>query len=359
MLSEQVRLIDLIDDMCSGKDIFFKSVRFVEDVMTKDVKTLFLDDTVGTCIDFMVENRVRHIPVIDRPTGEEETPYLVGIVSQRDVIRQVSPYLGKIGETNLDSRAARQPLSHIISRNMECVSPETPIPDAIAIMVDNHIDMLSVICDQSLVGIITSTDILKLFVRLDALRQVCQEEKRVKQNSRFIDIISGNSDELMSRLSSVLRTVEDIMTAPAVCLDEEESLTRAMDVMKEGNFRHIPIVGKSKTLVGIISDRDVLYHLPFHSSQLRQEEKKFRSKLFNIVPNEPALKQTVGHIMHCNTVHVPADCDFYAAVKKLYETKISCLPVVDEGKKLLGIVTVTDVMRGLLAIYTLFEKAIV
>ncbi len=41
----------------------------------------------------------------------------------------------------------------------------------------------------------------------------------------------------------------------------------------------------------------------------------------------------------------------------LYEMKISCLPVTDEDKKLVGIVTVTDVMRGLLAAYRLFEKS--
>jgi len=40
----------------------------------------------------------------------------------------------------------------------------------------------------------------------------------------------------------------------------------------------------------------------------------------------------------------------------LHEMKISCVPVVDEDKNLLGIATVTDVMRGLLAAYALFEK---
>jgi CBS domain-containing protein len=40
----------------------------------------------------------------------------------------------------------------------------------------------------------------------------------------------------------------------------------------------------------------------------------------------------------------------------LYEMKISCLPVVDDEKRIVGIFTVTDVMRGLLAVYTLYEK---
>ena len=43
----------------------------------------------------------------------------------------------------------------------------------------------------------------------------------------------------------------------------------------------------------------------------------------------------------------------------LYGKKISCLPVTDEDKRPVGIVTVTDVMRGLQAAYGLYEKSAV
>ena len=125
MANEQIRLIDLIDDMSSGKDVFFRSVRFVKDIMTKEVKSLTLDDTVGTCLKFMKENHLRHVPVVDSATGEEERACLIGIVSQRDVLRQVSPYLGKIGQIDTDLRAIRQPLCQIISRNPNSVLPES------------------------------------------------------------------------------------------------------------------------------------------------------------------------------------------------------------------------------------------
>jgi CBS domain-containing protein len=57
-----------------------------------------------------------------------------------------------------------------------------------------------------------------------------------------------------------------------------------------------------------------------------------------------------------DAAHILPTCSFYKAVKILDEMKISCLPVVDDGKRLLGIVTVTDVMRGLLAAYALTAK---
>ena len=65
----------------------------------------------------------------------------------------------------------------------------------------------------------------------------------------------------------------------------------------------------------------------------------------------------VYRIMNRDVIHVQPDCGFYDVVKMLHEMKISSVPVIDEDNKLLGIATVTDVMRGLLAAYALFEKA--
>ena len=56
MVNRQFRLIDLIDDMCNGKDVFFQLVRDVKDMMTYDVRTLTLDDSIGMCLKIMKEN---------------------------------------------------------------------------------------------------------------------------------------------------------------------------------------------------------------------------------------------------------------------------------------------------------------
>lgn len=357
MPNVQLRLIDLIDDMSHGKDVFFRSVRVVEDIMTQDVKTLLLDDTIGTCLKYMAENNIRHIPVIENPTDEDRNTYLIGIVSQRDLFRQISPYLGKIGQADSDLKATRQPLVQIITRDPKSVSPKTPIADAIALMVNNRIDTLPVLTGQTLLGIITSTDILKLFIRLNAIHQLCCEKEGEKHGKHFVDMLCGNSDNQMFHLSSVLQTIEDIMTVQVVCLDDKQSLSKVIEVMQEGKFRHVPIVGKERNLIGIISDRNVLRHLPFHSSQLISKTKVFRDKLFDVAPNEPVLKQSARNIMTCNPVHILPNCDFHTAVKMLYELKISCLPVVDDKENICGIVTVTDVMRGLLAVYALLDKA--
>ncbi len=356
MTKQQSKLIDMIDDMCEGKDVLFHSVRNVKDIMTYDVKMLTLDDTIGTCLEIMTENKIRHIPVVDIATGKDAKPYFVGIVSQRDVFRQISPYLEKIGKTVSDIKALKQHLVQIVTRKPKCASPETPIQQATTLMVENRVDSVPVLLDNDLVGIVTSTDVLKLFVRLHALGQLCGEKAKTGPKRRFVDLLAGNSENAASALSSVLATVKDIMTEQVVCLEELDNLDKVMKVMQRGKFRHVPVVDKQKKLIGIISDRDVLRLLPYRKVQRRPQSEVFRADLFDVEPNEPVMNQQVYRIMNRNVIHVQPSCDSHDVVKMLYENKISCVPVTDEDKNLLGIATVTDVMRGLLAAYSLFEK---
>jgi len=148
------------------------------------------------------------------------------------------------------------------------------------------------------------------------------------------------------------------MTEQVVCLDEEETVAEAMKIMQAENFMHLPVVGKTEKLVGVIFERDILRHLQYNRRQIQSQTDDSCTDLFNVAPNDPILKQTVRHIMKPNVAHVQLDHDFYGAVKMLYEMKSSCLPVVDDERKVLGLFTVADVMRGLLAVYALSEKSI-
>jgi len=87
MSNDRFRLIDLIDDMLSGKDVFSQFVRTVKDIMPNNVKTLTLDDTVGKALQFMKQSGIRHVCVVDIPLGEEKKPYFVGVISERDIFR--------------------------------------------------------------------------------------------------------------------------------------------------------------------------------------------------------------------------------------------------------------------------------
>jgi CBS domain-containing protein len=359
--NNRIRLIDLIDDMCAGKDVFFRFVRAVKDIMPNNAKTLTLDDTVGKALEFMKQSDIRHVCVVDIPIGEEKKPFFVGVVSERDIFRQIPPNTEKVNGAKTNLKVQRQLLGQVVTRKPKTVSPETSIANMLSIMLDNHVDMVPVLDGDNLVSVVTTSDVMKLIIRFDAIFRLSgmpKETSPVLVKNRSSNQPSARSDNVTSLLATVLQTVKEMMSEQVVCLGTDANLAAAMDAMQKGQFRHLPIVDKKGALVGLISDRDVLRYLPFMGGQRLPGTGEFRSSLFHVDMRDSSLNLPVKSIMTRNVTLVRPDCIFYDAVKMLQELKISCLPVVDEEKKLWGIITITDVMKTLLGAYEAAEKSI-
>jgi CBS domain-containing protein len=358
MPDNRFRLIDLIDDMRSGKDVFFRFVRSVKDIMPNNVKTLTLDDTVGKALDLMKQSDIRHVCVVDVPMEQEKKPYFVGVISERDIFRQIPPNTEKADGAKANPKVQRQLLGQVVTRKPKTVSPETSIPNMLSIMLDNHFDMVPVLDGDNLASVVTTSDVMKLIIRFDTiflLSEKPKEQGRALDNNQP----STNSNNDSPLFTTVLQPVKEIMTEQVVCLGLGDNLAAAMDKMQKGKFRHLPIADEEGSLVGLLSDRDVLQYLPFVGGQRLPGTGEFRSSLFHVDMRDPSLNLPIANIMTRNITHIRPDCIFYDAVKMLHELKISCLPVVDEEKKLRGIITVTDIMRALRGAYESAEKTAV
>lgn len=357
--NKRFRLIDLLDDMCAGKDVFFQFVRAVKDIMPNNAKTLTLDDTIGKALELMKQSDIRHVCVVDIPIGEEKKPYFVGVVSERDIFRQIPPNTEKNGEAKINLKVQHQLLGQVVTRKPKTVSPETSITNMLSIMMDNHIDMVPVLDNDNLVSVVTTSDVMKLIIRFDTVFRLSDKPKETGpelNNNLSPHQPSDGNENVTSMLTTILQTVKKMMSEQVVCLDTDSNLAAAMDAMQKGQFRHLPIVDKKGALVGLISDRDILRYLPFMGGQRLPGTGEFRSSLFHIDTRDPSLSLPVKSIMTRNVTFIRPDCIFYDAVKMLQKLKISCLPVVDKEKKMLGIITVTDVMRTLFNAYETAEN---
>ena len=141
------------------------------------------------------------------------------------------------------------------------------------------------------------------------------------------------------------------MTTDLICLQIHDTLAAAMQAMQDGDFRHIPVVNEQMNLLGIVSDRDVLRHLPFAGRRPPLPDKKFREHLFSTDQKNASLEMPLDGIMTRKVEYISPGSTAIEAVTILRNTKVSCLPVVDEQGKILGIVTVTNLMRLLLTAY--------
>ncbi len=355
MENGQLKLIDVIEQMCSEKDVSFQPMRLARDIMNTDVKTLTLDHTVGHCLKFMKGRRVRHAPVVDLPSEGETKPYFVGVVSERDVLRLNEPDVEATGKQKKDQKSLRQLLVNIVARKPKSASPQTLVKDVIMTMIGNHIDMVPVLDDADLVGIITTTDLMKLFFKLDeVIRKLCPD---LTKGTPPVDMSSESSAKTKILSSWVFRVVREIMTEQIISLEPQDDLARAIEVIQNEEIRHVPIMDEQEKFVGLVSDRDILKNLPYAGRRPPSPPKKFREHLFAINSWTKSLLLPLESIMVRKVLQILPTCSVREAAEILYQKKISCLPVIDEQEKLRGIVTVTDLMRALLTAYEPAENA--
>ncbi len=130
----------------------------VRDTMTRDVATLGPEASVAQAWALCRERRVRHIPIV-------EDGRLVGLISDRD-LRDASPVRksddGGIGENVFGWASMRD----IMSSDLVTIGPFDTIDHAAKEIHDRRIGCLPVVEDGGLVGIITSSDMMRTLIDL-------------------------------------------------------------------------------------------------------------------------------------------------------------------------------------------------
>ena len=130
----------------------------VLDIMVKEVATLDINDELSLANDIMRLGRIRHLPVVE---GQR----LVGIVSERDLFRRsLAEALGYASEATRDLMKTLH-IKDVMVPAVVTVTPETPLCDAVRLMVDQKIGCLPVVENDRLVGLITETDIMVQYLK--------------------------------------------------------------------------------------------------------------------------------------------------------------------------------------------------
>lgn len=116
--------------------------------------------SVSKALRTMREKSIRRLPVVD-PAGR-----LVGIVSDRDLLRASPSPATSLDVWEMADLLARLKVGQVMTRQVLVVSPSTPLEVAAAMMVEHKIGGLPVVSDGGLVGVITETDIFRAFTQV-------------------------------------------------------------------------------------------------------------------------------------------------------------------------------------------------
>lgn len=129
----------------------------IEKIMVSPVVFVEMDDMLSVVQDIFERTHFHHLPVV-------ENNVLKGILSDRDVLRSLSPCLGTLAETEKDLSTLKRRVHQVMSRNPVFLYPGDSVKHAIDIFNTHSFSCLPVV-DRAHqpVGMVSWRDIFKLF----------------------------------------------------------------------------------------------------------------------------------------------------------------------------------------------------
>jgi CBS domain-containing protein len=128
--------------------------------------------------------------------------------------------------------------------------------------------------------------------------------------------------------------VRNWMTADPITITPDVSLIDAHNLLVEHDIRRLPVINKDGILIGIVTLGDIREASPSDATSLSIWEMNYL-----------LAKLKVGKIMTPDPITIYASYTIAQAANFMLENKVSGLPVVDPGGKLIGIITESDIFR--------------
>ena len=137
----------------------------VKERMSHPVITIRPETTMQEALGVMRREHVRRLPVIDKH-GE-----LVGIVTDADLDKASPSDATTLSVWEIRDLISKVRVDRIMASQVITIDDETPIEEAARIMADSKISGLPVLHEGKLVGLITETDLFKVFLELFGARE--------------------------------------------------------------------------------------------------------------------------------------------------------------------------------------------
>jgi CBS domain-containing membrane protein len=174
----------------------------------------------------------------------------------------------------------------------------------------------------------------------------------MKNISGYLDITPGDFKEIyrfayrhaIERLRHSVKA-KDVMTKNVVFVEENTSLEEVAEILDRHAISGIPVIDDSKSVVGIISEKDFLFHMGV------KEKRTFMGVVAHCLTSKGCVaismrKQKAKDIMTSPAVTVDENVPTSEIANIFIEKNINRAPVVDPEQKLIGIVTRTDIVKS-------------
>ncbi|GAA3336529.1 CBS domain-containing protein [Amorphoplanes nipponensis] len=136
-------------------------------------------------------------------------------------------------------------------------------------------------------------------------------------------------------------TVRDVMTTAVVTVAEHAPYREVVDLLVGNRFSAVPVVDGSRRVTGVVSEADLLRKIEYAGAEAPRlfEGRRRRGERVK------ATGRTAGDLMSAPPVTVLAGTSLPAAARLMDAEGVKRLPVVDDGGRLVGIVSRGDLLK--------------
>jgi len=276
----------------------------IKEVMNPEVFVVQENEQVGHARNLMLSHGISRVVVVN---GDGKP---VGMVTEKDLTRKLKGNGPKWKSRPIDKISIRR----IMSTDPITASPNDEIHTAIELLIKNNVGSIPIVDDDGLAGIITKTDLMKVY-----------------------------TDKLKGRWK-----VSDLMTSDVITVNENHTIAHVINTMEKNKIGKIVVIRDNEP-VGIITHENISFaHVEDPETGVSVEKIYFIRNLDGKSKRNVRLvsMMTAGDIMQNHLVKISGDEDAANAADMMVKNDISGLPVVD-GDSLVGVITKTDLIRGI------------
>ncbi|MCE5339718.1 MAG: CBS domain-containing protein [Planctomycetaceae bacterium] len=280
-----------------------------KDVMSEEVVTISMNESVVSAAKLMAENNISCIVVVNNDI-------VAGILTETDLLR-------KVAGQNKDFDKVR--ISEIMSSPVIDIAPELPVLEVSRILNENGIKRLPVIDKNQLVGIITQTDMVRVMTFYGMWKDVgeimsrdvavIQKEGTVADAAHIMNtrkcscvvVLSGSDvagiiteKDMMKKVVAVKKDptntrAEEVMSWPVISIPADHSAFSSSRMMEQKRIRRM-VVMENERLCGIVTQTDIFRAI---KKKLQTDEEKNIKSLDNSIHSIYTL-DTDGQITYVN-----------------------------------------------------------
>jgi len=137
----------------------------VRERMSKPVITVRSDMPIMEALNLMKREKIRRTPVV-------KNGKLVGIISDKDLLNASPSDATSLSVWEINYLLSQITVNEVMTKEVLTVTESTPIEEAARIMADNKIGGIPVMQGDQVVGLITETDLFKIFLELMGAREI-------------------------------------------------------------------------------------------------------------------------------------------------------------------------------------------